>query len=105
MSKRWLLGLLAGLLLYLGLSLWFGLSSLTASLAARFPAARRKHPARKRRAEAELGPELERAVHLEDNPLHESGGEDGAHGGIDNHSQVIFLQRSPQIRPFHEVSK
>ena len=33
MSKRWLLGLLAGLLLYLGLSLWFGLSSLTASLA------------------------------------------------------------------------
>ena len=32
MSKRWLLGLLAGLLLYLGLSLWFGLSSLTTSL-------------------------------------------------------------------------
>ena len=32
MSKRWLLGLLAGLLLYLGLSVWFGFQSLTASL-------------------------------------------------------------------------
>jgi uncharacterized membrane protein YbhN (UPF0104 family) len=32
MSKRWLLGLLAGLLLYLGLGVWFGLSSLTSSL-------------------------------------------------------------------------
>ena len=32
MSKRWLLGLLAGLLLYLGLGVWFGFQSLTASL-------------------------------------------------------------------------
>ena len=32
MSKRWLLGLLVGLLLYLGLSLWFGLANISASL-------------------------------------------------------------------------
>ena len=32
MAKRWLLGLLGGLLLYLGLSFWFGFQSLTASL-------------------------------------------------------------------------
>jgi hypothetical protein len=62
-------------------------ASLTASFAARFAAARGKHPARKRSAEAELGPELERAVHRAGDPLHESVDYLAAHGGIDNHSQ------------------
>jgi hypothetical protein len=45
---------------------------LAADLTARFTAARREHPARERGAKAELGPELELAVHGAGDPLCES---------------------------------